>query len=693
MRYNAGGKGNGIMITSLLCVWMALAGVGDVELVDFGAETLPEFVVLHDVQLERTRYKDGYAMKVEFKPVDWPNVFFQAPGSTWDWSAYAGVAVSLHNPTETAVPVAMRVDNAGADGANHCNNASGSVPPGEDFAIAMRFKTGAPQKLWGMRGVPSNIPLGQGPAIDTSKITAFQVFLPRPQQEHTLLFLRAWLIPKEAADEAVMMPFIDRFGQYKHAEWPGKVETAADLQKRAEAEQKTLKKHPALSVRDEYGGWADGPALEATGWFRTEQVNSKWWLVTPTGHLFFSVGVDCVGPGEYTFVEGRKDWFEWLPGDGEAPFAKLYREVSGAHSHAEPIDGKGRTFSFYAANLIRKYGEAWSERWRETTYARLRSWGFNTIANWSQAEVLAHSPMPYVVSRGVQGVRPIEGGGGYWAKMKDVYDPAFAEAADKTFASVKDTHAKNPLCIGYFVDNELAWEEVRRGALNSPKDQPCRMELVRQLQERYSTIEALNAAWGAQAAEWDSLKAPEKLNEAAEKDLDAFLYTFAKRYFEVLQAARQKYAPHQLFLGCRFSTAPDPVIRACADVADIVSFNLYHHAISREKWYGPNELRKPIIIGEFHFGALDRGMFHTGLVATRNQEDRAESYARYVRSVVDHPAFIGCHWFQYVDEPTTGRWFDGENYNIGFVNVTDTPYPELVDAARKVHSEIYTRRY
>ena len=90
---------------------------------------------------------------------------------------------------------------------------------------------------------------------------------------------------------------------------------------------------------------------------------------------------------------------------------------------------------------------------------------------------------------------------------------------------------------------------------------------------------------------------------------------------------------------------------------------------------------------------MDRGMFHPGLGPTRNQEERAAQYVRYVRSVVDCPSFVGCHWFQYVDEPITGRWFDGENYNIGFVDVTDTPYPELVTAAKKVHAEVYERRY
>ena len=53
-----------------------------------------------------------------------------------------------------------------------------------------------------------------------------------------------------------------------------------------------------------------------------------------------------------------------------------------------------------------------------------------------------------------------------------------------------------------------------------------------------------------------------------------------------------------------------------------------------------------IIIGEFHMGAVDRGMFHPGLVSTPNQSARAASFVNYVRSVVDNPVFVGCHYFQ-----------------------------------------------
>ncbi|MBN2582969.1 MAG: beta-agarase, partial [Planctomycetes bacterium] len=106
----------------------------------------------------------------------------------------------------------------------------------------------------------------------------------------------------------------------------------------------------------------------------------------------------------------------------------------------------------------------------------------------------------------------------------------------------------------------------------------------------------------------------------------------------------------------------------------------------------PVEADVPVIIGEFHFGALDRGMFHTGLVSVEDQQQRAAAYGDYVRGVLAHPQFVGCHWFKYMDEPTTGRPLDEENYQIGFLDIVDTPYPEIIEASRAVGGEMYRLR-
>ena len=63
-----------------------------------------------------------------------------------------------------------------------------------------------------------------------------------------------------------------------------------------------------------------------------------------------------------------------------------------------------------------------------------------------------------------------------------------------------------------------------------------------------------------------------------------------------------------------------------------------------------------------------------GLVQTASQAERGVAYSYYVEHAAEHPAIVGAHWYQWIDQPATGRR-DGENYNIGWIDVTDRPYP------------------
>ena len=177
--------------------------------------------------------------------------------------------------------------------------------------------------------------------------------------------------------------------------------------------------------------------------------------------------------------------------------------------------------------------------------------------------------------------------------------------------------------------------------------------------------------------------------EKAKPDLGDFETKFAEKYFQTCRDAVKTADPQGLYLGCRFAWTNDRAIRAAVKYCDVVSFNKYERGVGELKL--PDGGDKPIVIGEFHFGALDRGMFHTGLVPTASQEDRAAAYKSYVESGLKNPLVVGTHWFQFGDQATTGRG-DGENYQIGFLDVCDTPYPEIVKASRQVGEEMYSLR-
>ena len=90
------------------------------------------------------------------------------------------------------------------------------------------------------------------------------------------------------------------------------------------------------------------------------------------------------------------------------------------------------------------------------------------------------------------------------------------------------------------------------------------------------------------------------------------------------------------------------------------------------------------MIGEFHFGALDRGPTATGLEGVQTQSERAKAFRYYCERVAAHPYGVGCHFFQCYDQFVLGR-FDGENYNIGLFDICSRPYPEMFDAALNRH--------
>src|SRR5687768_4814275 len=186
--------------------------------------------------------------------------------------------------------------------------------------------------------------------------------------------------PPDARRIASFFPCFDAFGQYVHRDWPGKLKDAGDFTQRIAAEQRDLAAHPGPDGWNEYGGWASGPQLKATGHFRTERVDGRWWLVDPAGRLFFSHGVNCVRKTDPTPIDRREHYFKDLPVEDSAyaPFVAPARATKGSYAGTSPT-----SFHFAWANLFRKFGPQWDARSSEIAQQRLRSWGLNTIGNWS----------------------------------------------------------------------------------------------------------------------------------------------------------------------------------------------------------------------------------------------------------------------------------------------------------------------
>jgi hypothetical protein len=468
----------------------------------------------------------------------------------------------------------------------------------------------------------------------TTGVRALAVTMPNPVGAPTL-DIRSIVLAKTDPGDAVLdgTPLIDEFGQYVHAVWPGKARSLDDLKKAWAVEDEALKDR--FDDRCAYGGFASTHA-KATGYFRVERIDGRWWFVDPDGHLFISTGANGVGTAFGTRVQGREDLFAALPP------AQLGSAGGGA--------------TFYVWNLQRRYGDDWRPKWAEAATRRLAAWGFNSVHYWGpRGQVAGAEPrVPYAQMLRWQLGRSTMG-------MPDVYAEDFARRVDEAAATQLDSRSQDPWMLGYFIGNEPSWPG-REGQLVDLLLAGPAGEMQKRLK-----------------AHLDGGDTPERRK--------AFVLASFGRYLEVINGAVRKHAPDHLNLGIRFGGDPHEEVLRAARGFDVFSINIYRYAPPRATLDRVFELtRLPMLIGEFHIGAPERGLA-PGLVQAMNQEERGVAYRYYVEQSIAHPAMIGTHWFQWLDQPATGR-NDGENYNIGFIDVTDQPYAELVAAAKVTHARL-----
>jgi hypothetical protein len=322
---------------------------------------------------------------------------------------------------------------------------------------------------------------------------------------------------------------------------------------------------------------------------------------------------------------------------------------------ANPPAGRRPQTGFYTWNITRRHGPEWGTKWVDLALARMESWGLNTIGNWSDSRLWDARKKAYQVNLRGWGMET-----GYMG-MPDVYSEDWPKLVDKAAAEQCAPRKDDPWLLGYFVANEPPW----------PGRESLVVDII--LERPPSAIQREAKAFLAAG------DTPERRKE--------FLYRAFERYIEVVNAAVRKHDPNHLNLGMRFGGHPPEAMSRAAKAFDVYSINIYDYVPDRAALDRAYSLAgRPLLIGEFHFGTPARGLA-ASLKQVRDQKERGVAYRYYVEQAASHPAMIGAHWFQWMDEPSTGR-DDGENYNIGFVDVTDRPYAELVEAAIATHKRL-----
>jgi len=634
--------------------------------VDEGSARIVEFNGNRFLQLDA---EAGERVKIRLRPAS----------GKWNLKEYVNLAVDVANPGKDEVWFRMLIKDPGTEDESWYRpnlSHNGWVKPGEARVFPAllvrhkyRSKAAFPDymdRFPEMHGLPHGQMLVWF-GIDVARVTEMVITLEPKAHAQTLRIdnLRGnrRASPKllESNPDA-FFPFIDEYGQYMHEDWPGKVHSGTDLIKQRETEEEDLTAHPRPMAFNRYGGWTSGPTLEATGHFRVEKVDGKWWFVDPQGKLFWSLGCNSVGLHKATVELAEKGHFYANLPALDDPVYGRYRVKQGNRYHS-----KGPIYE-------KKYGSGYEAFYHRLSLRRIRSWGLNTLGAWSpsaaqQPEALR---VPYCICLNPRGIKvgPIE-------KLADPFDPGF-EKAVKASINAKWFSKADPFCVGYFDNNEIHWGKDFSGTMQKVLDE-CGSDVpMKQALERFVA---------------------EKGN-ADRATLLEFYRHMVDVYHRKCRAAINAAAPGKLYLGNRLhdATLRNELVAAQAKYCDVISFNIYEKDVERFNVRNPKHLPffqidKPFLIGEFNFGALDRGKFFTGIGFAADQRNRGENYVRYVKSALRNPRCVGAHWFTYCDSPTGGRTLNAENANCGTVSVADTPYPDVVNAMRSVGQGMYPYRF
>jgi hypothetical protein len=389
-----------------------------------------------------------------------------------------------------------------------------------------------------------------------------------------------------------------------------------------------------------------------TRW-QVEARQKVFWLLTPCGDPFFSIGINVLNDGYPSRVfEGRLA-YHWP--------------------------------TFYPD----------FETWQTVTRRRVLSWGFNTAGGWSLP--------PHMIA--LPSIPNLELGRESMFHWFDPFRPSMEQEMRDMAHQLVAPYKNSPYRIGYFSDNEVGWWYgalftfyLKQSASSHTKQKL--LALLRQTYEgdwqRFVRDFVPPQGVSSFAALLDSSGVMTKLRPGGEGIQVVRRWTgiVAEHYYRLVHRALREADPDALIFAERLQIYYDAAaIRTMSPYVDVIATNYDVDTadgwIARYYFDGLQQLtdNKPILISEWFFAAHEnrsgnRNNGHLMTVAT--QAERARGATAAAQQFALHPQIVGIHWFQYYDHPQGGRP-DGEDYNFGLVDIHDRPYEALVEAFSRVN--------
>lgn len=395
---------------------------------------------------------------------------------------------------------------------------------------------------------------------------------------------------------------------------------------------------PGEYAMDAFGG---NPLLhvKATGFFRTQKINGKWWVIDPLGNSFVVKAMNSLRLGTSP--------------DNKSAFDSIF---------------------------------VTKEQWINTVTNQLKSMGFNCAGSWGDVEQIQkmnathQNRLPYttqlnlltefIKSNKKAGIEKV------YPTMVYVLDEGFESFCMDRCAALEATKLDSNL-LGHFSDNELPFQE----------------DLITQfvaIQDKQHPAYKLVTEW--------MQKEGVDLNQITKVQKDQFAGLVARIYFKTVSSAIKKHDPNHLYIGSRLhsSVKDNPfVFNAMEPYIDIISINYYGYWDIAQKhiqnWATYSS--KPFFITEFYTKALDSKMTNISGAGwlVKTQEDRGDYYQNITLTMLSMKNCVGWHWFRYQDNDPADPNADPSNNdsNKGIVTKKYAVYNSLALKMSAVNKNDY----
>lgn len=392
------------------------------------------------------------------------------------------------------------------------------------------------------------------------------------------------------------------------------------------------------SLLNKYGSDLNSKKINASGYFRTDKVNGRSWVVDPEGYLFYNIAINGVRIGkspnnESAFKQKFGNTTKWIA-DSKKVFDEVNFNTTGSWSDVESIVNYNLTSAtpiVYCTQL-------------------------SLLNSFSQNQKSKKNAKDYPV-------------------LAYVFNESFELWCDQKNATLaKNKNDQN--IFGHFSDNELPFQD--------------------NLLKSFLEIENKNDSAYLLALNWIKEKNIDTL-KITKDQRETFSGFVSEQYYKIVSNSIKKFDPNHLFIGSRLhsSAKNNPyLLTASEKYCDIISINYYGSwevtPKNNQQWLA---LKKPFIITEFYTKAVDSKMDNVSGAGwlVKTQEERGIHYQNFCLNLLQNNNCVGWHWFRYQDNDPNDPNADPSNKdsNKGLVNTFYEVYRPLADKMKALNENVY----